>query len=927
MACIVDLFNDVLQGATPGGTFEYLYYDSDCDSNEDAGGSVPFIDNNNSVNVDGFIPGCYWFRYTVGEGDCQQTLDFPILIQNAADPGIGNTVFPCTGDAEINLFSLIGGTPDLNGVWSGQGTLSPAYNEGDPDTPIDDTFDPQTSGEGTFVFIYTVSQQIPPGYDISNCPNCQSQSITVVIHVNECGTPPNCDEGEGGQYSICSSGGCTFNLFDLLLGTPATGGIWTLLPGAPQVIVISGGYLGTVNFANSQVGFYQFEYSLSNIDPLCTDTALITIQVVQQPNAGNNTALTMCETFGNSNLNGFLGPHTPGGTWTLSPALPAGTFTSNGFINPEVGDAGSYVATYTVSAAVNGPCGTSCSDTATINITIIPNCNAGINGSDVICDDESFVLDPVAMFGAGTTTGGTFTIVGQSVNCNGVYDDAIFSVNGGPVQNYQGDQIPAGATIDDFQTLGCILMFYNCFSSPPLCNDQSQFILNVQECVPACAANVVIQAVACALSIQSISGCPTPVYQWQIWNGTTWLPAPGDNDNSTYNGANGSTYRLRLTNCPNCPNPIYSNQITVNCPPNPACSITCVLTYNAAQTRLEAVITNSGGAGASVGYQFNRYNNNTPLCGSCTGVQVATCSGNVIVPPAGSVQVNCTVQQSCVEQCFRFVTIAGGCNQTICCTKIPAIGVGLKCYILPTDPQYTEILSLNVTPCGGGLTNIINAAQFGCDEYVNVPPVGVCDGNLNCSYAQIVIDINQYLAANGYAGTAYVVQTNKSSNIRIKDTNIVFNNVLTNHGTVNFIQENTCAAGDTTTFHFQGVDSQENFPVLIGTLYAGAPGSINLFDMLDLYAEDVSHGGTFAIATNGFPLPGNCASIVQNCYSGGSPPVTVVNNIGNPDHGDVNWTAFVASSNNCFWQASYTVGLGNGYNECFYFQIRFDNTP
>lgn len=923
MACLINIYDDVLQGEGQEGILVFEFYDADQDGIEDTGGSILVIDQDGNIDTSGLIAGDYYISHTTGEGDCEQSVIFFIRIINAPNAGVGESIDICNTAPEINLFTLIGGAPDLTGVWSGNGVQSNGYDDnGTPTNPIDDTFDPTQANLGVHTFIYTVSAVAPNGFQLANCPNCAAVFTTVTINVIDCSEPPPpCDVGDSATLNICSGAACSFDLFDYLGGTPTEGGDWTQISGPATIIPV--GSEGTVNFNNAPVGVYMHEYSIQNLNPNCSNTAIITTNVVATPNAGNNFSVVLCDTMGNINLFDSLGAGAQsGGAWTITPGLPAGTFI-NGVINPAVGDAGVYTVTYTVTTnAPNNPCGAPvCTDVATGTVTIIANCNAGANTTTVLCDTGSITLNAITQLGA-STNGGTYTVFGQSPNCNNVYGAAVFSVNGGPTVNQQGNTLNVGDVLDDFQSVGCILLIYQCNNGG--CTDTASHILQIQDCTPSCVAEVQIEATACNLSIDSLTGCPTPLYQWQIFLSGVWVPAPTPNNLATYTGLNGSTYRLRVTGCPNC-QAIFSNQITVACPPSPACSITCVLIYITATQQFKATITNSGGAGASVGYQFNRYTNNNANCLLCSGAQVATCAGNVVVPPMGSVDVFCTVAQQATEQCFRFVTLAGGCNQTLCCAKVPAISA-LMCYELPTLNPFTDIIGLNVDS-GGGAQNIINAVQFSCDEYESTQPQGVMNANINCSLAQLVVDINQWLTANGHSGTASIRQSSKSSTVRIKDTNVIFLNVSSVAvGTINFIQSaGGCSLCDTNSWHFQGLETTSNFPSIgsAGFLNASVPGSINLFTLLDQYFEEIPHTGTFTTAVCGSATAG-CVDINTNCCSGGAPPVTV-----NAGTGLLSWIAFTIPPplilDGCFWATRYLVTLPNGCQECIIMTVQFKN--
>lgn len=913
MGCSVNLF-DVIQNEDVQDTLEFLFYDADQDGDADNGGSLIIIAADGSVNFDNVIAGDYYFKHTTGEGECLDELIFFIRVLDAPDAGTGTTIDLCNTDAPINIFSLISGTPDLTGFWTGSGIGNAGYSDnGTPNDPTDDTFDPTQSGIGLFTFIYNVAPVLPNGYQLAPCENCNTVTSTTTINVIDCSVPPPqpCNAGDSGSVQVCASNGCTFDLINYLNGTPTLGGQWTLLAGAPSQIIPVGS-AGTVNFNNAAIGVYQYEYNLQNILPNCFDTAIVTVQV-SQPNAGNNFATTLCDTAGAVNLFPLLGGAQSGGTWAISPGLPAGSF-NNGVINPAVGDAGVYAVTYTVTSNTNNnPCGGNiCTDIATGTVTIVANCNAGANVTTVVCDNATYTLNAITQLGA-STNGGSYLVFGQSPTCNNVYGSAVFSVNGGSAINQQGNTLQVGDQLSNFQNIGCILLIYTCSNGN--CNDSANHILQIIDCTPSCAVTVAISAVNCNLSSIITGTCPNPVYQWQIFQGGTWVAAPPPNNQSTYTGQHNQTYRLRVTGCPNC-GAIFSNQITVSCPPVPACSISCVLTYNVALQRLQGVITNSGGSSGTMPYQFNRANNNTPLCTNCNGWQAPTCSGNVTIPAGGSIQINCNVPQIATEQCFRLVLAGGSCNNTQCCVKIPAIAA-LNCYELPTLDPFTDIVSLTVNG-----TNIINAAQFGCDEYESTEPVGTMNGTINCSLAQLAVDINQWLAANGHSGTAALRQSGKSCTLRVKDTNVVFNSVgSVNNGTISFIQSPSgCTLCDpVSSWHFQGCNSVNNFPSIL-YLNPDVAGSINLFTMLDLYFEEIPHTGTFTAAICTGVVTG-CIDLSQNCCSAGAAPVTV-----NAGTGLLSWIPFNVPNENgrCFWTIRYLVTLPNGCAECIHITVNFD---
>lgn len=923
MACTVNHFTDILQNESPGGVVVFDFYSTTNDATPDAGGSVIEVSGNGVSDFNNAIPGFYYFTHTVGEGDCQVSTQYAIQVVARPDAGIGDTVNLCVDDAPINIFSLLTGTPQLTGVWSGSG-VGNAGHSANTGVPTDDMFDPGLSGEGVFTFIYTVGVVPQEGYIVSNCENCNAAQATITFNVTSCNPPIPCNTGDSALVHVCRTAACAFNLYERLGGTPEPNGYWTLLPGAPQVIVIGGGYLGTVNFVNAQVGTYQFQYALDNVDPTCTNTSIVTVQVVAEPNAGNNMNLVLCETMPNTNLfNLMTGNPTPGGVWSISPQLPAGEFSANGFINPAPGDAGTYTVTYTVTTATpNNPCGTICNDVSTHTINIYANCNAGANGSATVCQDQTFTLNAATLLGG--TPGGTWFVFGQSIPCNNVFGSAVFSVNGGAQQNQQGNYLADLSVLSNFANLGCISFIYRCEGGNPLCYDTASFMLTVLNCPAACNAAVTISAVGCALSSSITGTCPTPIYQWQQFISGNWINISGANA-STYTGANNGTYRLQVTNCTNC-GTLLSNQITVSCPPPPSCVITCSLTYNTTLQRLEAVITNTGAAGGSMPYQFNKYSTNNANCLNCSGVGVAACSGNVIIPAMGSVQVNCNVAQTNVEQCWRFVVSAqnGACNNTLCCAKIPATAANNN-YWIESLPQNTEITGVTVTI--GGVDVVWNKtnfpAQFNCADYESTFPNALMNGNNNCWLAQLVHDINQRLTAGGYLGDAYIIQSQKSSSIRIEVTNIVFKNLIKLNGTTIPFTTTTAPGCELppNTFHFQETASHTNFNIILD---ASNGGTFNIFtQMLQKAMPDIPNTGTFTQATGNTILPG-CIEITTDCLASVGATITIQN--GGANHGLLTWSSFVplTNPNNCYFNLRYVFQMLNtGCEECTLINIIF----
>ena len=298
-----------------------------------------------------------------------------ISVIDDVDAGISGSATFCESDAPIDLFTFLGGTPDLGGTWS------PALNSG---TGI---FDPSVDLEG--IYTYTILGTNP-------CPTSfATVSVTIIESLNA---------GINGSATFCENDAPT-DLFTFLGGTPDLGGTWT-----PALISGTGIFDPFVDVA----GIYT--YTLAGTETCPSDSATVTVSIIQNLNAGIDGESTFCENDSPVNLFNFLGG-TPdvGGTWT--PSMASG----NGVFNPSVDAAGIY--TYTLIGSPTCP-----TVSATVTVAIIENLNAGINGSIIFCESEN-ATDLFDVLGGNPDLGGTWTpilasgtgIFNPSIDLAGVY--------------------------------------------------------------------------------------------------------------------------------------------------------------------------------------------------------------------------------------------------------------------------------------------------------------------------------------------------------------------------------------------------------------------------------------------------------------------------------------------------------------------------
>ena len=104
------------------------------------------------------------FTYTVPAAfPCpSNSADLTVIINQIPSAGANGTHTVCEDDGLFNLFNYLTGSPDVGGIWTDVNNI-----------PVPNMFNPSTSGSGTFIFTYTVLGAIP-------CPNATATvTITV----------------------------------------------------------------------------------------------------------------------------------------------------------------------------------------------------------------------------------------------------------------------------------------------------------------------------------------------------------------------------------------------------------------------------------------------------------------------------------------------------------------------------------------------------------------------------------------------------------------------------------------------------------------------------------------------------------------------------------------------------------------------------
>lgn len=285
-----------------------------------------------------------------------ETLSY-VISANPAAPNAGSNgaASYCGSQSSINLFPLLTGTYDLNGVWS-------ALSSGG--TLNNNIWDATGVAPGVYQFKYTVTGFCNATDDatvtitIKAIPQTPTASANPII----CATQPL-------QLSATTVPNATYH--------------WT----GPNNFTSSlqNPVISSVSAANAGT------YSVEVVQNGCTSgSSSVTVQVAPMPNAGTNGAMSYCGSQNTIDLFTLLnGNYDPNGVWS---ALSTGGTLTNNIWNAAGVAAGVYQFKYTVT----GTCNLSVAATVTITFhPITPTPTATV--APVVCDAQSLQLFATAI--------------------------------------------------------------------------------------------------------------------------------------------------------------------------------------------------------------------------------------------------------------------------------------------------------------------------------------------------------------------------------------------------------------------------------------------------------------------------------------------------------------------------------------------------
>lgn len=268
-------------------------------------------------------PGVYPYETPATAPCAGSTGSLAITVTPAPDPGTSSTITICADAAPFSMLSVLGGTPEVGGMWTSPGG-----------SPHPNVFIPGTHPAGCYT------------YTAPGMPPCWNASSMLCITVT-----PAMHAGDNAVVNACSTD-APFALFGALNGSPQPGGAWL----SPFNDPFNGQFVpGT-----SAPGCYR--YVIAGSGSCVADTAQVCVSVAPAPDAGTNASLNWCLSSGVLDLFAQLGgTPAPGGTWIDT--------NGTGQLTGNILNAGAVaVGTYAFEYVVGGP---SCPDaTATVTVTI-----------------------------------------------------------------------------------------------------------------------------------------------------------------------------------------------------------------------------------------------------------------------------------------------------------------------------------------------------------------------------------------------------------------------------------------------------------------------------------------------------------------------------------------------------------------------------
>ncbi len=433
------------------------------------------ISDSSAVDFSSLLTGQYTFDYMISDSICLDTSStLTVNIIGNVNAGTDTLLVVCEDITNVNVFDLLG-NPDQGGVFL-DNTGAPA-----PFDPLDASF--TTVTPGFIIYSYIV------GDPLSSCG--ADTSIFSVI------TGQEVNAGEDIGQTICA-GQPPIMLSSLLMNNTDIGVF--------SEPVISGGLDGAGIFNSALVsdGEYVIYHILQGSGQCPSDTATITLTVVDGPNAGDEQEVELCSDDLTLDLSSVLDPA----------ADPNGVFYfgNNAISDPSIdftGVSGEEEYLYIVGDGVSCPFDTA---VLTIKITPIPSTSLTLDVASV-CSDECATF---TLFADASTTQ-TLTLFYQITNNNGDTDSrtAIFDDTSSPLSEEfcEGDGSLISNIVEPNNTY--ILSFDSIYVDGPEC---VFFLDDIQSFEVGGDTDTLLQNTYC---LDDVIPVGTDIYDVNTQDGTT----------------------------------------------------------------------------------------------------------------------------------------------------------------------------------------------------------------------------------------------------------------------------------------------------------------------------------------------------------------------------------------------------------------------
>ncbi len=288
------------------------------------------------------------YTVTVGEGDCNIVGNIMVEVNEEVNAGKDSYNIVCNGtDDIVNLWNYLSVDADLTGEW---------FDDNGDVIQSPDNIDLSILFPGVYEFVYKVS----------NDP-CKSDEAIITFEIMD-----KLNAGDDYFYVVCQ--GEIVNLFDSLTNYD-TGGIWVDSSG--DIIADPGSVI------LDELKEYHFEYEVLGSGFCSGDSAEVTINTIEKPNAGVGLNFEFCErTTEKINLFDYIfGYNSSQGDWYDQD--------KNKILFPKQYDISIFnVDTFTFNYIIEDVSNVCGSDTAEVKMIIVPKPNAGNDNQIDVCNSD-----------------------------------------------------------------------------------------------------------------------------------------------------------------------------------------------------------------------------------------------------------------------------------------------------------------------------------------------------------------------------------------------------------------------------------------------------------------------------------------------------------------------------------------------------------